>query len=141
MKKLIAIILILVMLVPAALAEEQDPIVGLWYVTFDYSAYPGDMTEIGDRSFMIYIVKFDDNGSVTVISAEADKSGSIQAQGAKMGTWARNGDIYDVNILGIGSNKAELSDGSLLLQMTENVWYAMRPMVIGDWYSDIVVKF
>lgn len=141
MKKLITIILILALALPAlALAEEPDPIVGVWYVMFDYATYPGSADQTGGRSYMIYIMKFDTDGSISAVSTEAMQTGTFQSQGSKVGTWEKGENGYTLNVMGMGRNKAELSDGTLLVQVMENAWYVMRPMVIADWYTDLIIR-
>ena len=40
MKKLIAVIMILALLAPAAVLADRDPIVGSWYFLYDKALYP-----------------------------------------------------------------------------------------------------
>ena len=138
MKKLIAIILILALLLPAA-ALAADPIEGAWYIMLDYDDGP-QTAETADKDYMFYIMIFEPSGTISGVSCEASKTTGLFANGSAVGTWSNNGGKYTVNVVGIGSNTAEFSGDRLLVQMTENVWYSMQKMNMGGWYTDLMFR-
>lgn len=141
MKKLITIILILALLLPAAApAEQQDPILGAWYIMLDYSEYPATAESAG-KKYMLYIMIFEEDGTISGISGESLETTGLYANGSAIGTWQNNGGAYTVNMIGVGSNAAEFSGDRLLVQMTGNVWYSMQRMNWGGWYTDLVFRY
>ena len=141
MKKLITLLLILALALPAlALAEEPDPIVGAWYVMLDYTEYPGSTKEIEGRSYKIHIIKFEVDGSFSLINTIAMQTGEIESMGSKMGKWEKAENGYVLSMYGGGTNKAEFSEGNLLVQVMKEAWYVMHPMIIGDWYTDFIFR-
>jgi len=140
MKKLITIILAMALILPtAAPAEDKDPIIGAWYIMLDYRDIP-ETPESAGKNYMIYIMIFDDSGSITGITAEDIQNSGMVAQGAAIGTWSKTDDGYTVNMIGVGSNRAEFSDDRLLVQMVQNVWYSMQRLNMGSWYNEIVIR-
>lgn len=141
MKKLITITLILAMLMSAAaLAETPDPIVGAWYLMLDYSNAP-QTGETKDMKYSVLVMIFEEDGTLSCLSGDSTKTNGLTGQGAAVGTWQKNGGAYTVNIIGSGSNRAELKDGRLLVEIMQYTWYSMRPLECGSWYSDIVVRY
>lgn len=140
MKKLITITLILALLLPVAvLAEAPDPIVGAWYMMLDYRQGP-QTAETKGKKLMILIMIFEEDGTLSWITSDSDETNGIVVQGETVGTWSRNGNNYNVNIIGTGTNRAELTDDRLLVEVMQNAWYTMRPMELGSWYSDVVFR-
>ena len=140
MKKLLSFILILCIFIPAAVAEEQDPIVGAWYIMLDYSEYPAS-PETAGKNYMLYIMVFEPSGTISGISGESAEATGLAAYGSAVGTWENTGGSYIVNLIGVGSNSAEFSGDRLLVQMTENVWYSMRRMDWASWYTDMIIRY
>jgi len=138
MKKLLALILILVFLPVVSFADDPDPIVGAWYIMLDYNEIPVS-AETAGKEFMFYIVFFDESGTISAVSGESLTSTGLYASGSAIGTWSKSGEKYTANMIGIGSNSAEISGDRLYLQMMPNVWYSMQRFHMGSWYSDIVV--
>lgn len=139
MKKLIAIVLIIALAVPALAMAETDPIVGAWYIMFDYSEYPYT-NEVAGKNYMVYIMFFEESGTISGISGESDQSTGLTANGSAIGTWKNSGSFYNVNLIGIGENKAEFSGDRLLVQMLPNIWYSMQRLNCGSWYTDLIYK-
>lgn len=142
MKRLIAIILILVLIVPAtAIGEEKDPIIGPWYIMFEYKDSPYEDEMLAGKNYMIYILIFEESGTISGMSGESMKGIGFYGSGSTVGTWLKAGDTYAATITGIGTSNPTIENDRLLIRMTENVHYVMRRMEIGDWNKDMVFKY
>ena len=139
MKKLLTLILILALALPALALADPDPIVGGWYIMFDYTEYP-DPSQVDGKEYFIYVMFFEEDGTISGVSGESLLNGGLTANGSAIGSWTNNGSSYTLNMIGIGSNQAEFSGDRLLVQMTENVWYSMQKMNWGSWYTDLVIR-
>ena len=139
MKKLLAIILILALLLPAAAMAAMDPIVGVWYIMLDYGEYPDPSTE--GKDIMFYVLLFDSKNVISAVTYERNKDGTMAAQAANMGTWSKNDDgTYTTNMIGAGTLKAVMNGDRLEVQMLEKIWYSMQRMNFGSWYTDILSR-
>jgi len=138
MKKLITIILIMALALPALALAEPDPIVGAWYMLIDYSRYP--FPEMQGKNYMIYVLIFEESGIISGISGESAQGDGLTASGSTLGAWVKNGDSYTVSMIGIGNNKAEFHGDRLHVQMLDNIWYSLQRMDFSDYYTDVIVK-
>lgn len=138
MKKLLCVLLIIALLVPV-MAFADDPIVGAWYVMFDYKDYP-QSAETAGKNCMLYMLFFDQSGVISGLSAEYADTGWT-ASASVVGTWSNSDGTYTVNLIGIGSFPAEFSNDRLLVKIAENAWYSMRSMEWSNWYTDIILRF
>ena len=140
MKKLITLLLILALLMPATVLADPDPIIGAWYIMLDYREYP-ETEQTAGKNYMMYIMIFEESGTISGVSAESAQDTGIAAACSAIGTWTNSDGKYTVNLIGIGSNSAEFIEDRLLVQMTQNVWYSMQRMNLGSWYSDLVYRY
>ena len=138
MKRLITIILILAMLLPAAALADPDPIVGAWYVMLDYRQSP--TPDYTGKTYMLYIMIFEEDGAISCISGEHLATG-LYASGSTIGSWKNESGKYSVRVIGIEPGYAEFSEDRLLVQMTTNVWYSMQRMNMGDWDKELVIRY
>lgn len=138
MKRLITIILILVLTVPGVSVAEHDPIVGGWYIMFDYHDMPYEDTSLtSGKNYMIYTLIFEEDGTVAGFSGESKQNIGFLGSGATYGTWQKDGDIYTVNIFGVGTSHPVISNDRLYIQ-TINVYYSMRRMFWANWEKDLI---
>ena len=80
MKKILSLILILALAVPAlALAENTDPIVGAWYVLFDYKELPSQPA-IEGKDYMLNMFFFEPSGAMTFLVMDAKKDNTRETQ-------------------------------------------------------------
>ena len=136
MKKLIAVILILALLLPAA-ALAADPIMGAWYIMLDYSAYPADS---GGKSLLLYVLLFDNQGKVFATTTEIMMDNTVNSLGDCVGEWSNNDGVYTVSLIGIGTSNPTIEDDRLIIKMYENIHYSMRKLDFGSWYTDLVMR-
>ena len=138
MKKLITVLLILSMIMPAAALADSDPIVGAWYIMLDYRESP--VPDYTGKSYMLYIMIFEEDGAISGISGEHLATG-LYASGSTIGSWKKENGKYSVNVVGVAPGYAEFSENRLLVQMTTNVWYSMQRMNMGDWDKEMVIRY
>ena len=142
MKKLLAVVLILALLLPvAALADDTaDPIIGHWYLLFDKNVSPELASNFQDNDYIFMIFSFLSDG--TILQSEIDikdKTGNPYSGSA--GKWERSGYDYSYSIIALGSGKALLEGDSLLLQMQNSTIYLkLHKLIPLDAYNDYVFK-
>ena len=140
MKRIISVLLIICIVFPVcSFADDQDPIVGAWYIMLDYREGP-QMAETAGKTYMFYILFFEGSGNISAVSGEATESFGLTASGSRVGQWVKENGKYSLSIVGIGTNPAEFSGDRLLVQVTTNVWYSMQRMNLGGWYTDMIVR-
>ena len=139
MKKLLCLLLVF-LFVPVFSFADPDPILGAWYIMFDYSEYPAS-PQTASKNYMIFIIVFEENGVISGISGESTDAAGLTASGSAIGTWKNENGSYTLNIVGVGSNSGEFSGDRLLVQMAPNVWYSMQRLNLGDWYTDLVIRY
>ena len=139
MKKLLALVLILALLLPAA-ALAEDPIVGHWYMLFDKEAAPEFASTFGNSDFVIMVLSFLSDGTVFQSESDViDKTGTATANPA--GKWEKKGSKYEYSVLVLGSGAAMIEDGYLILQIQESdIYLRLRKLEPTDFYKDYVFR-
>ena len=140
MKRFFCLLFVLFLLPIVSFADNQDPIVGAWYIMLDYREGPQTAETIG-KTYMFYILFFEESGSISAVSGEATELTGLIASGSRVGQWINENGKYTLNIVGIGTTPAEFSDDRLLVQITTNIWYSLQRMNFGGWYTDMVVRY
>jgi len=125
MKKLITIILVLALLLPAAALADQDPIVGYWYLYLDGKAYPELMKNIGDYDSIVDLYYFAEDGTVMTLE-NVLKNGSATPTYTSQGKWEKSLFAYSFSIIGLGDGKISIKDDSLELTLPNNNGLKMR---------------
>ena len=142
MKKLIAIILILSMLLPAAaLAEDQDPIIGKW--SFYWDTRPMNEKYNNGKPMMDFLIHsmdlyFLENNIAYMTMAKMDKSESFKQEWPAMdGVWLMTeSGKYVANFKGT-KYKIEFDDNDrLMFYMTEKVPYPFTRIPIFDYFAE-----
>ena len=143
MKKLIAIIMIIALLLPATvLADNPDPIVGAWYIMLNYNDMPyEDKSGSEGKNYMIYVMIFEDTGAISGISGESLQGIGFYGSGTPIGTWVNAGGKYTASVTGIGVINPAIEGDRLIVQMTTNVYYSMRRIEMGSWEDDLIIRY
>ena len=141
MKKLLAIVLILTLILPtAALAVERDRIIGYWYMNVDNDYYPEFMANIGDYDSALSAYYFTKSGRIMLLENDM-KDDSATPTFASVGTWEKVGnkmDTYNCQIFGLGACTIDVKDDeSMGLTNGENITLTLWRMKIFNPYSDI----
>ena len=141
MKRLLTIILILVLILPATTIAEKDPVVGSWYLLFDKSEYPEMASTFGDADVAFSIYWFTENG--TIMSTELSVIGDNgTANYVTAGRWVKEDSGYKYSIIGFGEDKAVVEGDNMFLSIpdTEGLYMMMRRMVPFNPYKDYIRK-
>ena len=142
MKKLIALLLILIMILPAAsLAEDRDPIVGCWYMYYEKESFPELAETYNNNDYIIMVLIFTGDGTILTNETDIkDKAGTPVTYSA--GKWQKNGSSYKFSIIGIGQGLIEIENDCILLQPSEyqNIFMKFRKLVPFDPYSDYIFR-
>jgi len=141
MKRLITIILILVMVVPAAaLADEQDPIVGTWYMYCDVPGSPME-SSYPDLDSSLILFTFDKSGNIFYI--ELDYKGTTVTPNDRIiaGKWKKNGSTYKVSIIAGGVSDAFIKNGMLHAAVfNSDLYMVLRKLEPFDFYTEMYRK-
>ena len=140
MKKLVAVILLLALIVPAAALADRDPIVGSYYSVFDYTLYPEMATSSGGFDIMLMILTFYEDG--TIMSTENDIVGKTGTQhfGA-LGKWEKTDTGYNISLIGLGEGEIIIEENSILVPIQTMGHLRMYKMMILNPYKDYVLNY
>lgn len=139
MKRFIVLLLVVVLCVPYAVADNADPIVGGWYVMFDYRDLPAS-AETAGKNYMFYLLFFESDGTINGVSGENLQSSGIYANCSSLGTWSNNNGVYTVNVVGLGTSNPTIENDRLIFRMIDTIHYSMRRLECGSWYTDILYR-
>ena len=139
MKKLITVILIMALLLPAA-ALAAEPIVGVWNMHIDLKEYPELKSTYGDFDSLSDLYFFNEDGSISSLEGYVT-GGACTPTFTGVGRWSKNGSKYNVSIMGVGETTATVSGAELHLKVP-NVSYdiamKLRRLVTFNPYADYV---
>lgn len=135
MKKLLAVILIMGLILPAAALAED--VVGSWYMLYDKTIVPEMASSFNNCDLIVATYSFMPDG--TIILTENDiTAGESEQHCGPAGKWEANGTEYTYSIVGLGSGKAYVKDGMIYLELQNNVFLKLRHMDPYDPYGDYV---
>lgn len=140
MKRILSLILILALLIPAAWAvgEDADPIIGTWYVYMEPSEGPS-MEELQGLTHIIMLLTFEEDGSITFFEADYKGKTGDTAGPTTSGTWsADSGNQYKVAQIGMGEGTAYLVDDILYYPVLSNIYYVFHKAIHMNWYTEII---
>lgn len=138
MKRLIVVILILMLTLPAVVsADEQDPIIGCWYICIDANDAPQNLIDEGYiYSSMIFV--FTPGGQILYQNIDFKESSGTSSDVTYIGKWNKKDNDYIVSIISVGENKALLSDNILAACIFNSKQYiVLRKMTSLNMYNDI----
>ena len=138
MKKLITIILILAMLLPAVvLADDLDPIVGCWYMYADKNIIPEFMSFYADADSELSVYYFLENGSVMLLD-NIVTNGTGTPTFTPLGKWEKSGQDYKFSLLQLGEGTLRVSGDEMYLPAQgSNMFMIMRRIICFNPYKDI----
>lgn len=141
MKKLITLLLILALALPAlALAEEPDPIVGGWYLFHDNSKYPEMASNFGNNDYVFSIYFFSTDETVYLLESDI-KDGASTPVFMSAGTWQKaEGELkYNCKLIGFGEVIIQLTkSGEMYLASQSGVYLHMKWAFPFNPYEDFV---
>ena len=140
MKKLLTVVLILAMLMPAAApAEERDPIVGCWYMYIDGDLYPDLAASFGGCDTYLQFYYFLEDG--TIKGYDNTSSGGTMTQNYVLyGTWQKADNGYSINIPTVGTGYVYIDRDLIIFPLiyVQDTYQVMRRAIPFDPNSDIV---
>ena len=140
MKKLIILFLILSLILPAAVqAEEQDPIVGVWYCCIDSK----DMSkELQDQGYVygIMLFHFSEDGEIIFLEVDFKGSAGETTDPSYIGKWEKKGNEYQTSIISAGVDRAWFEDDLLYISLNKVQYHGLRKMTTIDMYYNIYRK-
>ena len=140
MKKLITIILILALLLPAAAVSDAfDDIVGCWYLYFDSELYPELASIFGEFDKEVSVYFFQKDKSIVCLDAVV-KDGKCTPTYLPCGKWDIRG-VVKYSIVGIGEGTGYIDGDKLVLKYPGTEAYmTLKKMAPFDPYSDMFTK-
>ena len=142
MKKLIAFMLILALIVPASsMAADRDPIAGCWYMVFDAVENPELISTFAGADRIVCCYIFKDDNTITCLELDLFNDQGTPTYNAA-GKWSLENGMYQYSIVGLGNGDAFIRDGCLWLslQSANNLYMKLRHMDVFDPYSDYSTK-
>lgn len=140
MKKLISVFLLLALFLSSTvLAEEADPIVGVWYACIDTKDLSKELSEQG-YVYGVVLLHFTKEGEI--IFAEIDFKGSSGEilNPYYFGKWEKNGNEYKTSIIAGGVDRAWFEDDLLYVSINKVQYHGFRKMTTIDMYYNIYRK-
>ena len=124
MKKLLAIVLILALIVPAAaMAADPDPIVGCWYMVFDVNDYSEKdraaflkNVHILDTQMEVHVFWFTEGGEIYKTVTQFHPGYSDVDGGSIAGTWTKLEDGRYSVVLFSKQNIQKIVDNAMTIQ-------------------------
>lgn len=136
MKKLISVILILALILPAfALASGADPIVGCWYIFIDLTMYPELVSTFGDYDQMLSLYYFDGSGLIYGLENDV-KDGAATPIFSGAGKWEKTLFGYNVSIIGFGDVTITVDGDIAMLKANSNGAMKLRRLIPFNPYAD-----
>lgn len=142
MKKLLCVLLIAVLLLPSAvMAEETDPIIGCWYIFYDKAIAPEMASAFSGSDIALSVYQFSSSGIVYAINAQVIGTDGT-ADYSSAGKWVKNDSDYTVSIIGIGECPSFVQDDSLYLQIpgVDSFFMKLKKLYPFDPYKDYIRK-
>ena len=135
MKKLITLLLILAMLLPAAALADRDPIVGTWYV---YSGIAEKVELRKDIYLEINLFHFAEDGYIFSSTYDISEEGITTAKDyQKIGMWTNDNGRYYVNI-GLKGPQELTCDGDSLFFPVSDYSIRVHRMTVVNFTKDIM---
>lgn len=142
MKKMLTIVLILTLAVPAAaLADDQDPIVGCWYMCIAAKDLPGGIVD-EEYIYSPMIFVFTPGGQILVQETDFTESSGTAGTVSNAGKWEKTEDgKYITSVIAIGENEAMLdSDILAACVLNSSTYVLLRRMIPFDIYNEMHKK-
>ena len=142
MKKLITLILILALALPAvAMADDVDPIVGGWYLFYDNTKYPEMSSNFGNYDYVFSVYFFSQDGTVYLLESDI-KDGTSTPVFMSAGSWKKTEGLrrYAYKLIGFGEGIIQLKEsGEMYLSaQDQSVYLHMRWVSPFNPYQDFV---
>lgn len=137
MKRLITLILILALAVPAlTFAEDKEPIIGCWYLFFDSKVTPEFASAFENYDYIIAVYTFLEDGTIACTENDV-KNGSGTPLFSAAGKWEKDGSKYKCSIIGFGEGSSYVEEDALFIQtQTPNTYLKLHKLIPLNPYAD-----
>ena len=140
MKRLITIILILALAVPAAaLADDRDPIVRAWYMYYNKLDAPEMESAFKGIDQQSGIYFFYEDGIIYISSIAISKKDGTPGY-LSCGKWEKVNGKYNVSIMGIGQGEALIEGDNLLVNIQDNYYFILHKLIPINPFTDYVTR-
>ena len=138
MKKFLIFVLILAMVPMIALAEEQDPIVGSWYLYYDLSALPEMASLFPGYTSMFSIYTFQSDGVIMLTENDVRSASDSDLLYNPTGKWSKTDDQYSYSMIGVGEGNCHIENDDLLISLQSGVDMRFHRLLPFNPYKDYV---
>ena len=140
MKRLLALFLVFVFVLPVCAFADQDPIIGCWYMFVDVNETSKELIEQG-YVFSLLLFYFAKDGDIYYQEIDFKDSTSEADTLNKLGKWERKGSGYSLSIYGVGVNDSFIdNDQMYVCFLVEKTYHLLRKMSFFNLYNEIKVK-
>ena len=140
MKKLLAVVLIIALALPALALADQDPIIGCWYMCVDVKDTSVDLIEQG-YLFSVLLFHFTQNGEIYFQEIDFKNSTSEANEPSKLGKWERKDSGYTLSIIGVGVHDSSIENGQMYACIIgDRTYHLLRKMTFFNLYNEIKYK-
>lgn len=137
MKKLLAVVLVLVLAFPVLSLADQDPIIGCWYMLVDIKDTSIELIESG-YVFSVLLFHFTQNGEIYFQEIDFKDSTSDANDPIKLGKWERKGSGYSLSIIGVGVNDSFIENNQMYAcVLGDGLYHLLRKMTFFNLYTEI----
>ena len=136
MKKLLLILAVIVLVLPAAaMAADPDPIVGSWYVFFDRDLGMENAQYFENKDQYLQVYTFHQKARITRLDHSVLVG--IGKQGyTTVGRWIKDDDGYLLQLVNEEDKKAFIDHGDLFVEDSDGLFFRMRRLAQFDPYED-----
>ena len=137
MKRILTVLLILALILTAhaAMADDTDPVVGSWYIFFNFVDGTAPISIGIDYSVIVFTALED--GSVWSMEIDYTGENAEMIGPFKTDGWTNNAGKYTVCVVPGVSGAAYLQGSNLYVQLSDGTFYLAYRMRTLDWKYDI----
>ena len=133
MKKLFCLLLVLLFVPIVAFSDDQDPIVGTWYV------YTG-ILEDPDVYFELHTFHFSPDGNIFSSKYDVSKNGIKSPTDFNIiGLWTKENGKYYINIGLQGAQELKIENGTLFFPVTDEYMIRVIKMDQVNYAKDVIM--
>ena len=141
MKRMFCLLLALLLVPLVAFSDDQDPIVGCWYIFYDSYVAPEMSSIFPGTDKSLSILFFNKDGTVYDLYAEIVDD-NCTPEYAVAGKWQLINDLYVFSIIGTGRRIVTVTPDALYVKLpdADDLCITYKRMYTFDPYTDYVRK-
>lgn len=134
MKKLLCLLLVLLLVPLVSFADDQDPIVGIWYMCSDFVDEP-------DIYLEFYIFIFTSEGSIISSMYDLSDDGTTTMKDYHvLGAWTKDDDKYYINWCFKGAEELVFDKETMFFPITDEYKLRAHKMERINYVKDFVFR-